>query len=288
MKLKSRMKNMKHILALMVAGGCLMTEVQAQIDMPQPSPLCTVVQNVGLMDVTLVYSRPSARGRKIFGDVVPYDKLWRTGANMATRIHFSDSVRVNGVGLKGEYAIFTIPSMNEWTIILNKNARQSGTSAYKESEDVVRIKVRPDVIPFTETFTIGFNYITNNSAFVEISWETTKVSFKFESDVDSKVMRNISNALKVAPSTYFQAARYYYETNRDLEQALEWINLAIQNDEQELFWVVRQKALIQAALGDYNGAINTARRSLELAQKAGNDDYVRMNQNSINEWSKKK
>lgn len=273
-------------LALLGTWGASLT-AQGQIDMPQASPVCTVAQKVGLMDVTLVYSRPSARGRKIFGDIVAYDKLWRTGANMASRIQFSDSVRVNGVGLKGDYSILTIPSMNEWTIILNKVARLSGTSGYKESEDAVRIKVKPDAIPFTETFTLGFNYLTNNSAFVEISWETTRVSFKFETDVDAKVMRNIQQTLSATSTSYFQAARYYYETNRDMNQALEWIDLAIAKEKEELYWVVRQKALIQAKLGDYPGAIATAQRSLELAKKAGNDDYVRMNQASMDEWRKK-
>jgi hypothetical protein len=281
------MKSLKVFMLAMLGTWGVSLTAQGQIDMPQPSPLCTVSQKVGLMDVTLVYSRPSARGRKIFGDVVAYDKLWRTGANMASRIQFSDSVRVNGVGLKGDYSILTIPSMNEWTIILNKVARMSGTSNYKESEDAVRIKVKPDVIPFTETFTIGFNYLTNNSAFVEISWETTRVSFKFETDVDAKVMRNIELALSASSTSYFQAARYYYETNRDMNQALEWIDLAIAKEKDELYWVVRQKALIQAKLGDYPGAIATAQRSLELAKNAGNDDYVRMNQSSMDEWRKK-
>lgn len=281
------MKSWKLFFLGLVGSMSVSLTAQGQIDMPQASPICTVSQKVGLMDVTLVYSRPSARGRKIFGDVVAYDRLWRTGANMASRIHFSDSVRVNGVGLKGDYSILTIPSMNEWTIILNKAARMSGTSGYKESDDAVRVKVKPDVIPFTETFTIEFNYLTNNSAFVEISWETTRVSFKFETDVDSKVMRNIQQALSATPTSYFQAARYYYETNRDMNQALEWIDLAISKDKDELYWVVRQKALIQAKIGDYPGAIATAQRSLELAKKAGNDDYVRMNQASIEEWRKK-
>ncbi len=281
------MKSLKVFMLAMLGTWGLSLTAQGQIDMPQASPICTVSQKVGLMDVTLVYSRPSARGRKIFGDVVAYDKLWRTGANMASRIQFNDSVRVNGVGLKGDYSILTIPSMNEWTIILNKVARMSGTSNYKESEDAVRIKVKPDVIPFTETFTIGFNYLTNNSAFVEISWETTRVSFKFETDVDAKVMRNIEQALSASSTSYFQAARYYYETNRDMNQALEWIDLAIAKEKDELYWVVRQKALIQAKLGDFPGAIATAQRSLELAKKAGNDDYVRMNQSSMDEWRKK-
>jgi hypothetical protein len=273
-------------LAISLSASLFNSNVAAQIDMPQPSPLCTLQQKVGLMDVTIIYSRPSARGRKVFGDLVQYNKLWRTGANMASRIQFSDSVFINNTAIpKGEYSILSIPGQNDWTIILNKQARLSGTSGYNENEDAVRVSVKPESIPFQETFTIGVNYITNNSAFIEIMWETTKVAFKIETNVDYLVLQNIERALRVNPVTFYQAARYYYETNRDLNQALEWINESLAGN--ETFWVLRQKALIQAKIGDFAGAIETANRSSELSQKAGNSDYVRMNNASIAEWSKK-
>jgi len=275
-----------YFIGLLTAPFIVATPAHSQIEMPQPSPLCTIQQKVGLMDVTIVYSRPSARGRKVFGDLVQYNSLWRTGANMASKIQFSDTVFINNTAVpKGEYSIFTIPGQNEWTIILNRQARLSGTSGYQEKEDIVRVNVKPESIPFQETFTIGINYITNNSAFIEIMWETSKVSFKFDTNVDYLVLQNIEKALSVSPVTYYQAARYFYETNRDLNQALEWINESLSGN--ETFWVLRQKALIQAKIGDFKGAIETANRSTELAQKAGNSDYVRMNNASISEWSKR-
>lgn len=260
--------------------------LNAQIDMPQPSPLATLNQKIGLMDANITYSRPSARGRKVFGELVPYGKLWRTGANKASFIEFTDSVKIAGISVKkGKYAIFTIPNVDEWTIVLNSDWNQSGTSKYDESKNVVNIKVKPSIIPFSETFTIDFNYLTTNSAQVEISWETSKVSFGVETSVDEAVMRNIKNALNISAGSYFQAARYYYDTNRELATALEWINKSISMEER--YWVVRYKALIEAKMGDFKSALKTAKRALDLAKEAGSDDYVRLNEASIQEWSKK-
>jgi len=272
------------MLGMLVAG----TFLQAQINTPQPSPLSTVTQKVGLTDVTISYSRPGAKQRKVFGDLVPFDKLWRTGANKATKISLSDSVTINKVKLpKGDYSLLTIPGQKEWTIILNKDAELSGTSGYDQSKDVTRFTVPSSTAPFTETFTINFANLTGTSADVEISWETTKVSFTVDANPDSKVMKSIQSSLTVPPFNYYQAARYYYDTNRDMKQALEWINKSIDNG-FETFWVLRQKSLIQAKLGDYAGAVATAERSLELAKKDGNDDYVKMNTESIAEWKSKK
>ena len=260
--------------------------LNAQIDMPQPSPLATLNQKIGLMDANITYSRPSARGRKVFGELVPYGKLWRTGANKASFIEFTDSVKIAGISVKkGKYAIFTIPNVDEWTIVLNSDWNQSGTSKYDESKNVVNIKVKPSIIPFSETFTIDFNYLTTNSAQVEISWETSKVSFGVETSVDEAVMRNIKNALNISAGSYFQAARYYYDTNRELATALEWINKSISMEER--YWVVRYKALIEAKMGDFKSALKTAKRALDLAKEAGSDDYVRLTEASIQEWSKK-
>jgi len=272
---------------LLLLGVSLSSSMlNAQIDMPQPSPLATMSQKIGLMDATITYSRPSARGRKVFGELVPYGKLWRTGANKASFIEFTDSVRIAGTSVKkGKYAIFTIPNVDEWTIVLNSDWNQSGTSRYEESKNVVNLKVKPSIIPFCETFTIDFNYLTTNSAQIEISWETSKVSFGVETSVDEAVMRNIKSALNISAGSYFQAARYYYDTNRELPTALEWINKSISMEER--YWVVRYKALIEAKMGDFKTALKTAKRALDLAKEAGNDDYVRLNEASIQEWSKK-
>lgn len=260
--------------------------LQAQIEMPQPSPLATLNQKIGLMDATIMYSRPSARGRKVFGELVPYGKIWRTGANKASTIEFTDSVKIAGKSVKrGKYAIFTIPNADEWTILLNSDWNQSGTSKYDATKDVVTLKVKPSIIPFSETFTIDFNHLTTNSADIEIFWETSKVSFGVETSVDEAVMRNIKNALNISAGSYFQAARYYFDTNRELPTALEWINKSISMEER--YWVVRQKALIEAKMGDYKAALKTAKHALDLAKEAGSDDYVRLIEASIEEWSKK-
>ncbi len=273
-------------LTLLMGISLSFSLLNAQIDMPQPSPLATLNQKIGLMDANITYSRPSARGRKVFGELVPYGKLWRTGANKASFIEFTDSVKIAGISVKkGKYAIFTIPNVDEWTIVLNSDWNQSGTSKYDESKNVINIKVKPSIIPFSETFTIDFNYLTTNSAQVEISWETSKVSFGVETSVDEAVMRNIKNALNISAGSYFQAARYYYDTNRELATALEWINKSISMEER--YWVVRYKALIEAKMGDFKSALKTAKRALDLAKEAGSDDYVRLNEASIQEWSKK-
>lgn len=274
-------------ISLVIALISLCFEIQAQITMPQPSPLSTVTQKIGLTDVSITYSRPSAKGRKVFGDLVPYDKLWRTGANKCTKITVNDTVKINQVKMgPGDYALFTVPSEKVWMIVINKDATLSGTSGYDESKDVTRFKVNAEKCPFTETFTINFSDLTLTSANIEITWETTKVSFKIESDPDAKVMKNINQSLQVNPVNYYQAARYYMDTNRDLKQALVWIDQAISGGYNK-YWVLRQKSLIQAGLGDYKGAIATANESKTMAQKDGNDDYVKMNEASIKEWEKK-
>ena len=273
-------------LCFLFAYSVLTLPMQAQIEMPQPSPLATLNQKIGLMDATITYSRPSARGRKVFGELVSYNKMWRTGANKASTIEFSDSVKIGGVSVKrGKYAIFTIPNPDEWTILLNSDWNQSGFSKYDAAKDVVTVKVKPSIVPFTETFTIDFNHLTTHSADVEIFWESSKVAFGVETSVDEAVMRNIKSALNISASSYFQAARYYCDTDRELPTALEWINKSISMEER--YWVVRQKALIEAKMADFNAAIKTAKRALDLAKEAGSDDYVRLNEASIQEWSKK-
>jgi len=273
-------------LSLLFVASLVVLPLQGQIEMPQPSPLATLNQKIGLMDATVTYSRPSARGRKVFGDLVPYGKIWRTGANKASTIEFTDSVIISGVSVKkGRYAIFTIPGSDDWTILLNSDWNQSGASKYDPAKDVVNLKVKPSIIPFSETFTIDFNHLTTNSAQVEIFWETSKVAFGVETSVDEAVMRNIKNALNISAGSYFQAARYYFDTDRELPTALEWINKSIAMEER--YWVVRQKALIEAKMGDYKAALKTAKRALDLAKEAGSDDYVRLNEASIQEWSKK-
>lgn len=268
----------------------LSTSAMAQINVPRPSPLGTVKQTVGLTDISITYSRPSMKGRKIFGSLVAYGEMWRTGANMSTKISFSDGVKIDGKDVPaGEYALYTIPGKDKWTIILHKNTSYAGTGGkdYKASEDLMRFDVKPAVYPVpVETFTINVSDVTDESCMIELLWEQTQVRFQVNTPVDEKVMAEIDEKMKgVTGSTYYQAARYYLEHDKDLNLALEWIDKAIADSEK--FWIVRQKALILAKMGRYPEAIKAAERSKMLAIESSNNDYVRMNDESIAEWSKK-
>jgi len=261
--------------------------LQAQISMPQPSPVSTVTQKVGLTDVSITYSRPSTKGRKVFGDVVPYGELWRTGANRSVKFSVSDSVTISGKKIgKGDYSIFTIPGEKEWTIIINKAVELSGTNGYKQEDDVLRWTAVPTKTSFTESFTFNFSNLTNTSADVELSWEETKVSFKVDVTVDDKVMKNIDAVMNPSAGSYFSAARYYYETERDSKQALAWINKSLEMGGDK-YWILRTKSLIQARLEDYKGAIETAEKSKNLAKADDDGAYVKMNEASIDEWTPK-
>ena len=272
------------IISILFALISTVTLEAQQIRMPSPSPSATFEQRVGLTDIILNYSRPGVKGRTIFGDLVPYDKLWRTGANMASRIEFSDDVKIEGKDLKaGIYALFTIPGRDQWTIILNSNYNQGGTAQYKESEDALRVTVTPEkMAEKIETFTLDINDITDTSAKLWILWENTAVPVQIEVDVDAIVMADIESALDPASDAgnYFAAASYYYNTGRDLDQALEWINKSIELGNQR-YWVVHLKANILKKKGECSAAIKAAEESKSMAIEAGNDDYVALNDKLI-------
>lgn len=264
----------------------------AQIELPAPSPTATLSQKVGLTDVTINYSRPSMKGRTVYGDLVPFGKLWRTGANMATKITFADDVKIGGKDLKaGTYALFTIPGENEWIVIFNTNYNQGGTGNYKESEDAVRVSVKPVKIDGKiETFMINLENVTPNSAMIELGWENTIVHIPLEVSIDDRIMASIESSLTIGAGTYQQAAAYYHQSGKDLNQALEWMDKALEINEtagRNVFWMYRQKSLIQADMKKYPDAIKTAEISLAKATEAKNDDYIKMNKESIAEWSKK-
>lgn len=281
----------RSLIALFVLLGWI-SNSYGQIELPAPSPNATFTQKVGLTEVTINYSRPSMKGRKIFGDLVPFGKLWRTGANMATKISFADDVKIGGNDLKGgTYALFTIPGEKEWTVILNKNYNQGGTGNYKESEDAVRLNVKPVKIDDKiETFMINLENVKPSSAMIELGWESTIVHIPLEVSIDERIMASIENSLTISPNTYNQAALYYHQSGKDLNQALEWMNKALEMHEangRNVYWMYRQKSLIQADMKKYDDAVKTAEISLAKATEAGNDDYIKMNNESITEWGKK-
>ncbi|AMC09806.1 dihydrolipoamide dehydrogenase [Lutibacter profundi] len=277
---------LKKLTILLLIIGFTST-VNAQIKTPQPSPASKLEQVVGLTDITLEYSRPAMRGRTIFGDLVPYGKIWRTGANANTKITFSNNVTIDGKELKkGTYAIFTIPNETSWDVIFYNDATNWG--APKElDESKVSAKTTVDVhsIPFNvESFTIDINDISNNGATLNIIWGKTYVSVPFEVPTDMAVLKNIEKIM-AGPSAgdYFQAATYYHTEGKDLKQALAWMQKATKGDNPP-YWYLRRMSLIQADLGDKAGAIATAKKSLAGAEKEGNEDYIKMNKESIAKW----
>ena len=248
------------------------------IKTPQPSPGQTIRQDFGISSVELNYSRPGMKGRKIFGDLVPWGKVWRTGANSATRIKFSDDVTIGGQSLKpGEYAIYTVPNEREWEFIINKGSANWGTD-YKQEDDILRVKITPAKLDQSvESFTMQFANVKSNSTDLQLMWDKTLVSVPITTDVDKKVIAQIDNVMNNDNRPYYQAAMYYMETGRDLNQAVSWFDKAIDQN-PNAYWVYHQKANALAKLGRKADARSTAQKSMELAKTANNEDYVKLNE----------
>lgn len=282
----------KIIFAASLLLACYVSE--AQIKTPQASPKSDVTQVVGLTDVHIDYSRPSTKGRTIFGDLVPFGKLWRTGANGNTIVTFSEDVKIGGKDLpKGSYGLYSIPKADSWEVIFYKDINSWGLPQdWTESKIVLKTTAKSENLNRNvETLTIAVNNITNDSGSLEISWEKTLVSVKFDVPTQKTANESIEATL-AGPSTndYFAAAQYYYQSNGDLNKALIWVNKSLERSAGKgdaPYWILRQKSLIQAKLGDKKGAIETARLSLAAAENGNNADYVKMNKDSITEWSKK-
>lgn len=264
------------ILALAVS---LNTELQAQgLKMPQASSAQTITQSFGLGKVTLSYSRPNTKGRKVFGALEPYNTVWRTGANAATVVTFTEDVKVGGKDLPaGEYGLFTIPGKDEWTVIFNKDSKQWGAYEYKEAQDVLRIKVKAIKLKDkVETFTIQFADVYPTTAQLQLLWENTGLNIDLSTDIDAKVMANIDEAMKGDKKPYLAAAQYYLENGKDLNKALEWANAAEAADGKAP-WVRLWKGRIQLKKGDKAGAAASAAAGLKLATESNNQEYVRLN-----------
>ncbi|RZJ27699.1 MAG: DUF2911 domain-containing protein, partial [Flavobacterium sp.] len=280
---------MRKLLTLFALSAALYS--QAQVKTPAPSPKATIDQVVGLTDVEIVYSRPSMKGRTIFGDLVPFGKTWRTGANANTTISFSEDVVIDGKTLKkGKYALYTVPKAESWDIIFYSTTDNWGTpETWQESNVALRASAKTEMLNRpVETFTIALNNLDNNYGNLELSWEKTLVSLRFNVPTAQMAMASIDKALGgPTANDYFAAAQYYYQSNGDSNKALAYVNKAIEMNKEQPFFYYRQKSLIQARLGDKKGAIETAKVSLAKSQEAKNMDYVKMNQDSISEWSRK-
>lgn len=276
---------MKYIFSFMVLALMALSTVQAQgLPIPQPSPAQTVKQSFATAFIEVTYSRPGLKGRKAFGDVVPFGKLWRTGANSATTIEFGDEFMVNGVAFaKGKYGLVTIPKESEWEIILTKDLNVTSEQAFKPENVVTRFVVKTEKLnDVVETFTIDFTNIKSTSADVVLKWDQTQARFTVKAEIDAKIMTAIEKEMKNDKRPFHSAANYYYENGKDLKQALEWENKALEAN-PTAFWMLHLKAKIQHKLGDNTGAIETATKSMEEARKADGDAYVKMNEALIAE-----
>lgn len=252
----------------------------SQVQLPQLSPTVTVMQNFGLGKITLVYSRPSIKGRPLFmvnSDLAPLGKLWRTGANAATRLTFSDQVNFGGKDLDtGSYVLYTIPGEKEWEIILNKGLTNNGTDGYKESEDVFRFKIPAVVVPGMniETFTMEFQNLKPESCDLSLLWGNTVVDIPITTKITDRVRTQIETALQGNDKPYWQAANFYYTYDKDYKKALENVNHAIETN-QDAYYMYMMKARIQKELGDKPGAKASAEKCIQLAAAAKNDDYLK-------------
>ena len=264
--------------SLIVCLLCAASVCQAQLKTPAPSPTASIKQDFGISSIELIYSRPGMKGRKIFGDLVPWNEVWRTGANSATRLKFNDDVTFGGQPLKaGEYALYTIPGENEWTIIINKGSANWGTD-YRQPDDVLRVKVKPGALQETiETFTMEFGNVKPTSAELWIMWDKTAVAVPITTDIDKKVMAQIESNVIKDPRPYFQAAMYYLETGKDLNQALTWFDKAIEANPKG-FFIYYQKANALAKAGRKDEARATSQKSMQMAKEQNNMDYVRLNE----------
>jgi hypothetical protein len=276
---------------LTLLAVCLFSLAQAQIRTPAPSPSATLKQAVGLTDVEINYSRPGMKGRIIFGDLVPFGKPWRTGANRNTTISFSEDVVIGGKTLaKGKYALYTIPKADVWEIFFYTDTDNGGLpEEWSDTKVALKATAKPEMLNRNvESFTIGVNSLDNNFGVLELSWEKTIVPLKFEVPTQKAAMASIDKVMAGPTSNdYFSAGQYLYQSNGDLTKALGYLNKATEMNKDKPFWMYRVKSLIQAKMGDKKGAIESAKTSLAMSTEAKNADYMKMNNESIAEWSKK-
>lgn len=263
--------------------------LSAQIGHPKASPYSQITQHVGLTEITINYSRPAAKGRKIYGDLVPYGRIWRVGANASTKISLDTDILVKGNKLpKGTYALYAFPQENSWEIVFHKNTSHwgDGRNAYNPEEDELRFTVIPETIAYTqENFLITFDAIDHNSTIMQWIWENTIINIPIKVPTDDLMMAQIKKQLREAPTaqTYYEAARYLQEQDKDYKTALGYLEKAILLG-GDTYYYYRIKSLVEAKIGAYEAALKSAQRSLDLAKAEGKDEFVRMNEKNILVW----
>ena len=276
---------MKRIFLVGLLSFALQT--QAQVQTPAASPHADLEQVVGLTTVSVDYSRPNMRGREVFGELVPYGKIWRTGANATTKVTFDKPISISGKELKpGTYSLYTVPGEDMWEVVFYTDDSNPLITEFEEEKVALRTMVEPIEMPMNmETFTIVIDDVMTESAVLNILWANTVVPVKFDVMTDSEVMRNIDRALAgPGAGDYYNAAVYYLNSGKDIEKAKSWMNKAMSMTERPGFWQYRQQSLILAKAGDKKEAIEAAKKSLEGAKAAGNADYIKMNTDSLKEW----
>lgn len=271
----------KTILCSFIVLGLLAGHAQT-IKTPPASTTQTIKQDLGIGSVELSYSRPNVKARKIFGDLVPFGKVWRTGANQATTLTFSEEVMIGNTKVPaGKYGLVTIPDQNEWTIIITKQLDVTNPSAYKQENDVVRVKAKTMTMPTPmETFTMQFMNVKPTGADLYMAWDKTGVNLPISMDIDKKVMSQIEDIMNKDNRPYFQAALYYLESGKDLKQALTWLEKAGEL-QPNAYWIQHQRANALVKLGRKAEAKQVAQKSLELAKQQNNQDYVTLNEKLI-------
>ena len=280
------MKNFILLFSMICCFG--LVRVEAQIVTPAPSPSSTVKQTVGLTDITIEYSRPGKKDREIFGGLVPYDKMWRTGANAATKVIFSEALKINGTKVeKGEYALFTKPGKTSWEIMLFPYTTRSA-GGYGEAEPAVKFMATPKMLSHSvESFRISIENLRNESADMELTWDKVMVPLKIEVNTDEQAMASINKTLGGPTSDdYYNAGMFFVNADKDLNTALGYIQKATRGKDAK-FWQLRQEAEVLAKLGKYPDAVEVAKKSLAMAEAAKNENYVRINKENIEMWSKK-
>lgn len=260
---------------------------EKEFQFPAPSQHSTITQRVGLTDVSVDYSRPDKHGREIFGGLVPYGKVWRTGANAPTRIKLSDAVKIEGKELPaGEYAFYTIPGENEWTIIFSKNLKLWGAYGYKPDADALRVTAKPTTLPNeVETFTIGIANLKDDGATITLDWDKTRVPVELTTNTVEKVNAEIAEGLKnpaeLKPGFYYQAASFYYDHDKDLDQAAKWIDTAIEKQKEPRYFIYYKKAQIEAKLGRKDKAKAAAEKSIELLKAEPQPDETAIRNSQV-------
>ena len=264
---------MKKLILITAIFSC--NNFYSQIKTPQPSPTATITQKVGVSNVVVEYSRPGVKGRKIFGELVPFGKIWRTGANKATKITFEDDCIFGGIDVQsGSYSLFTIPGKGEWKILLNKETELWGSGKYDKEKQVCSINIDvKQTEDFTESFTIDFGNFNGFSTVMNMKWENTKISIDVESQGAIKLKKDYMTLLVEGPSAndYYNGAKFFADNSEEFEMALEWINTAIEK-RPDAFWMLYHKARILSKIGNFDESIDNANKVIDMASDK-KDDY---------------